>query len=96
MLSFIDGFFDTTTRAEESLPCCVAPASEGLCREDRIFLFRFTFSHKTGAWIVIWLMALPSAAMLAGPTVADVDEVVCFDHRKADVRCRMLDVSEGR
>ena len=87
-LRFVDYFFDAATRANESLSCRITPARQGRCRKRWLFLFRFTLSQKTSARVVVLSATLLSAAMLADPTVADVDEVCGFNHERG-AGCRV-------
>ena len=80
-LCLVDEFFDLATRANENLPGRVAPARQRRRREHGLFLFRFTLSQKPCALrrrSVILPKILLSAAMLADPAVAVVNEVGCF------------------
>jgi hypothetical protein len=90
-LSFADGLFNTATRADESLPRRVSPASHGGSGQASFFGFRFSFVEEASASFKSTSAPfLFRAATLADPAKACVDEVGCLDHKRIDAGCRIL------
>jgi hypothetical protein len=80
-LSFIHGLFDVTAGASQSLMRGIRPSSQHETWELRSFLFGFALLEKAPAAITPFMaLSILSAAVLAQPPVAEIEEVVGFVH----------------
>ena len=85
-LRFVQGLFDVTAGASQSLTRGVRPAGQHQTGKLRSFLFCFGFLEETpDAATIFMALSVLGAAVFAQPPVAEIEEVVGFVH--AELGC---------